>query len=111
MINLINEVKNSLMTPEDREIRDLLRKLATEKRNERIRNEGIRMNKLYNGLNYELNLYYVDTKKSFEEISIEGYTNTISLYDTYRKIGFNIGLRKVTIMLDGKKVKSVNFKY
>ena len=65
--------------------------------------------KLLNGSNYELEIYYNDNK-SPEFISLEGYKNGFGILDTYRKIGFNLNVRKLVLTLDEKKVKSINFK-
>jgi len=85
---------------------------ANQRKQERLQRESDLQRKLFNGTNFTIDLYYKEeTKKSYEEISLEGYDNFKKIVTLYREIGFNIGLRKITINLDDKKVHSITFKY
>jgi len=68
-------------------------------------------NSLEVGINFNLELYYVSgSPVLFREFPLEGYTNAMMLLEQYRKIGFNINLRRIVLTLNDKKVRGINFK-
>ena len=88
------------------DIREENRRMAIERKLKKIEFE----NKLINGLDYELEIYYNDGK-SPEFISLEGFKNAFGILDVYRKIGFNLNVRKLKLTLNEEKIKVINFKY
>ncbi len=93
------------------ELSNLLKEFSKVVKAEREMEKNKSLWKLYNGINYTIDLYYNDKNKSFEEISLEGYDNMKHIVDTYRGIGHAIGLRRITINLDGEVIQRINFKY
>ena len=98
------------------EIQSLLKMIKKDQRIQKENQVRSRMNKLVNGINYKIilnyNKFYNKEKKSMiEEISMEGYKNAMSLFEEYRKIGFNLVLNSVKIELDNKVVMNQKFTY
>ena len=92
-----------------RELKKFERYTKNVRRTEKLRKEQERLEFLTSGTDYELEIYYND--KSPEFISLEGYENGFKVLETYRKIGFNLNVRKLKLTLNEKKVKVINFKY
>jgi len=75
--------------------------------------KGERLNRLYNGSEFMIDLYFLKPRdgRYLEEIPLEGYENLLKISNEYRRIGHGMGLDKMVLRLDGKKFHTVNFKY
>lgn len=96
-----------------KDLMQVLRQGANNAKAQRQQAEFERMEALKSGTNYCLTLLFkeVNNKARYEEINLEGFDNATMIFDAYRGIGHQLNLSNISLYLDDKKVKKVNFKY
>ena len=84
----------------------------TRRKQIKLQREHEKQQMLLNGTQFCIDLYYKSgSEVVFEEIELEGYENFKKIVTKYREIGHDIGLTKIFINLDDKKVHTITFKY
>ena len=71
--------------------------------------------KIKTGLNFEFRMVFNHKKQNgsfVEYFNMEGYENSISIFEQYRKIGFDIDLKYMELhLIDDEKIKVKGLKF
>jgi len=84
--------------------------------------EALRKSKIVNAKSFSIELYFneeswykrygkLNFHGTFEEFEVSRLSDAALLFDTYRKMGHNIGLTKIVVRAEDEVVYKLNFKY
>jgi len=110
---LVDLLKDSGYLEQIVELQEVIKLENKVLREEKLKKEREKIEKLQRGTNFEIVLVF---KEDFgiglnDFIKIEGFENSIKIFNHYREIGFNLKLHSLSLFLNDELVKKVNFKY
>lgn len=98
------------------EMKEIAKIMAEERRaeNERLAEKARMEFERMKFSNFEISVMYwnpAHTSAKPDIFEVEWIENAMMIFERYRKIGFRLNLKSISITENGKLVKKVNFKY